>query len=50
MKSNKQIKEMIASSFSKKQSSEALNLWYSFGAITEKQFLTGKELIEKEFK
>jgi hypothetical protein len=46
----KEIKEMIESAFTAKDAREMLNLWYSFGKISEAQMLKGKKLINKEFK
>jgi len=46
----KEIKEMIESAFTAKQAREMLNMWYSFGKISEDQLLKGKKLIKKEFK
>jgi hypothetical protein len=46
----KEIKEMIESAFTAKEAREMLNMWYSFGKISEAQRLKGKKLIEKTFK
>ena len=45
----KEIKEMIESAFTAKDAREMLNLWYSFGKISETQRDKGKKLIIKNF-
>lgn len=45
----KEIKEMIESAFSAKDAREMLNMWYSFGKISEAQREKGKKLIAKNF-
>lgn len=45
----KEIKEMIDSAFSAKDARHMLNLWYSFGKISEAQREKGKKLIVKTF-
>lgn len=45
----KEIKEMIESAFSAKDARQMLNMWYSFGKISEAQMLKGKKLINKNF-
>ena len=39
----KEIKEMIESAFSAKDARQMLNMWYSFGKISEAQMLKGKK-------
>ena len=45
----KEIKEMIESALTARDAREMLNMWYSFGKITEAQREKGKKLITKNF-
>jgi hypothetical protein len=45
----KEIKTMIESAFTARDAREMLNLWYSFGKISEAQRDKGKKLILKQF-
>lgn len=45
----KEIKEMIESALTARDAREMLNMWYSFGKITEAQREKGKKLIIKNF-
>jgi hypothetical protein len=45
----KKIKDMIETSFSKKDAIEMLETFRIFGDVSEKQFQKGRELIRKEF-
>jgi hypothetical protein len=45
----KDIKEMIESAFTARDAREMLNMWYSFGKISEAQREKGKKLIAKTF-
>jgi hypothetical protein len=45
----KEIKEMIESAITAKDARQMLNLWYSFGKISEVQMNKGKKYINKVF-
>ena len=45
----KKIKDMIETSFSKKDAIEMLETFRIFGDVSEKHFQKGRELIRKEF-
>jgi len=45
----KKIKEMVESSFTKKQAMDMLETYQLFGNITEDEYKKGKAMIRKEF-
>ena len=45
----KEIKQMIESAITAKDARQMLNLWYSFGKISEVQMNKGKKYINKVF-